>query len=336
VGRARAKRAEQGENGRGVSDAGRQPTHCDPMIKYSVVICTRNPRDTVIKRVLESIQWQSFKQGRRELVIVDSGSTPPLVQRDWQLPPGTRIVRVDEPGVGRARVAGARAASGEWIVFVDDDNVLDADYLTEAEGVIARHPDIALFCGRISAEFEEPPPPWVLRFKRQLAIIDFDEDSWARYWDPAKIPCWTAGMCIRSDIMNMYCDEIQKDAFATALTRVEDVYLVMRTVAKGHLAGLFRGLHLRHLIPKNRMTQEYLCGIVYETGYNVTVLRCRASGAGIKDLLRPLKQMCMTMLRHGLSPIARVECSAALGDLCGALACLGPRFRKDVTDAASG
>jgi hypothetical protein len=208
-------------------------------------------------------------------VIVDSGSTPPLVQRDWQLPPGTRIVRVDEPGVGRARVAGARAASGEWIVFVDDDNVLDADYLTEAEGVIARHPDIALFCGRISAEFEEPPPPWVLRFKRQLAIIDFDEDSWARYWDPAKIPCWTAGMCIRSDIMNMYCDEIQKDAFATALTRVEDVYLVMRTVAKGHLAGLFRGLHLRHLIPKNRMTQEYLCGIVYETGYNVTVLRWR-------------------------------------------------------------
>lgn len=82
--------------------------------------------------------------------------------------------------------------------------------------------------------------------------------------------------------MNMYCDEIHNDSFPTTIrTRVEDCHLVMRTLAKGHLAGLFRSLHLRHLIPEERMTPEYLCGIVYETAYNVTALRCRADGRGI-------------------------------------------------------
>lgn len=42
-------------------------------------------------------------------------------------------------------------------MFVDDDNVVDKNSLDAAEGLIALHPDIALLCGRISVQFDDPP-----------------------------------------------------------------------------------------------------------------------------------------------------------------------------------
>lgn len=290
--------------------------------RFSIVLCTRNPRQQYLNRVLVALTALQATSPR-ELVVVDSSSTPPLKDRLISWPEGTRIVRLDEAGVARARAAGVRAARGEWVVFVDDDNVLDADYLQRADEIIRQNPEIVLFCGRISGEFEEPPPAWLGRFFRQLAIIDFDEDTTAAEWNPSRVPCWTAGMCVRRDVVTEYCDEIANDPFALAIqTRVEDVYLVMRTVAKGRLAGLFRSLHLRHLIPPDRMTVEYLCKIVDETAYNMTVLRCRDGAVDAKDFLRPVRTAVISTLRHGWAPAGRIGRTAAWADIRGAWACM--------------
>jgi glycosyltransferase involved in cell wall biosynthesis len=298
--------------------------------RFSVVLCTRNPRRDYLDRVLAAIDGLTGTMSR-ELVVVDSDSSPALQERGISWPQATRIVRLGEPGIARARAAGVRAAKGNWIVFVDDDNVVDPDYLERAEEVIGRHPQLVLFCGRITGEFEQPPPPWLEKFKRQLAIIDFQSDSWASEWIPGKVPCWTAGMCVRRDIVTEYCDELSADPFVLAFaTRVEDVFLVMTTVAKGHCAGLFRGLHLRHLIPPERMTVRYLCKIVHETAYNMTVLRCRKGGAGIRDLLRPIRSAAVATFRHGCSPEGQISRAAAWADVRGALACMRPERRRSL------
>lgn len=294
-------------------------SRCPP---FSVVICTRNPKQRYLERVLAAINGQTVAVADREIVVVDSCSQPPLSDRDVSWPAGTRIVRLDQAGIGRARMTGVRAARGEWIVFVDDDNVLDNDYLEQAREVIRRRPDVALFCGRISGEFETPPPNWLCDFHRQLAIIEFPEDSWASQWDPTKIPCWTAGMCVRSDVVREHCEKAQGDAFVVALTRAEDVYLVMRTVANGRTAGLFRALHLTHLISKDRMKPEYLCRIARETGFNMAVLRLRERWPSWRDVLRPVKNALIATMKYGWSPRGRIARSAAAGDFLGAMCCL--------------
>lgn len=298
-----------------------------PALRYSIVLCTRNPRSDYLARVLAAI-GSLADTAKRELVVVDSASTPPLGDRDIPWPRNTRIVRLAEPGIARARAAGVRAAWGIWIVFVDDDNVLDTDYLERADEVIAKYPDIALFCGRISGEFEQPPPDWLKRYYRQLAIIEIRRDTTATAWIPDNIPCWTAGMCVRRDIALDFCNHIASDPFALEIsTRVEDVYLIMHTVGNGHMAGLFRALHLRHLIPPERMTVAYLRKIVTETAYNMTVLRCRESGASFRDILRPLKNAATATLGHGWSRDGQIARAAAIADIRGALACAWPRPR---------
>jgi glycosyltransferase involved in cell wall biosynthesis len=294
--------------------------------RFTIVLCTRNPRADYLARTLAGIRAQTMARDRWNLVVVDSASAPPLADREIKWPERTAIVRLDEPGVARARVAGILAAACDWIVFVDDDNVLDPDYLVQCEAVIHRHPTVALFCGRISGEFETTPPPWLGPFLHQLAIIDFPADSWATEWDPTRVPCWTAGMCVRTRVAVEYAQHLRSDGFAKDfLTRGEDVYLVMLTVARGLLAGLSRDLHMRHLIPRERMTAQYLSTITHETAYNMTVLRCRQAGAGIRDLVRAIKHAMIVTATHGFSPAGRIGRAAAWGDFTGALRCLRPR-----------
>lgn len=290
--------------------------------RFSIVLCTRNPRPVAFRRVLAAIANQSSNDFSWEVVVVDSGSTPPLGNRDMLWPAGTRIVRIDQPGIARARIAGVKAAMGEWIVFVDDDNVLDIDYLERAKEIIRRRPEVVLFCGRISGEFEMQPPEWLHAFHRQLAIIDVLEDTWADRWDPSKLPCWTAGMCIRRDIASSYCRSIDGDLFSQSLQRCEDVQLIRHVVNTGSTAGLFRGLHLTHLIPSDRMTVEYLSRIAYETGFNMFVMHWRDHGLSWRDFLRPIKNALVATIKHGRSPSGQIARASALGDLLGAARCL--------------
>lgn len=297
--------------------------------RFSIVLCTRNPKPEYLGRVLAAIDGQTVPTAEREVVVVDSASHPPLSDREITWPAGTRIEPLDQPGVARARIAGVEAVRGDWIVFVDDDNVLDSDYLEQASAIIARHPDIALFCGRISGEFEAPPPEWLGDFYRQLAIIDFPQDSWANKWDPAKIPCWTAGMCIRSDVAKAYCDHVRNDPFVVAIkTRTEDVYLVMHTVMNGHTAGLFHRLHLTHLISRDRMTVDYLCRIARETGFNMTVIRSRMQRLSWRDFLRPVKNSLLATMKYGWSPRGRITRAATGGDFWGAVDCFVKNFTR--------
>src|SRR4051812_93219 len=96
----------------------------------SVVLCTHNPRPDFLARTLGSLRAQNLALSQWELVIVDNHSANPLsslVDLSWH--PNGRIIREDELGLTPARLRGIAETHGEILVFVDDDNVLQSDYL---------------------------------------------------------------------------------------------------------------------------------------------------------------------------------------------------------------
>jgi GT2 family glycosyltransferase/SAM-dependent methyltransferase len=92
----------------------------------SVVICTRDRPDQ-LRRCLESIAASAAPPD--ELIVVDnapaSGSTRPLVEGF----PGATYVAEERPGLSIARNAGIAQATGEVVVFTDDDTVVHRDWL---------------------------------------------------------------------------------------------------------------------------------------------------------------------------------------------------------------
>ena len=77
-----------------------------------------------------------------ELLVVDDGSTDDL---DAALAPygdRVRLVRRPHGGLSAARNAGANAAAGDFVVFLDADDVLEPRYLEALAALSASRPDL--------------------------------------------------------------------------------------------------------------------------------------------------------------------------------------------------
>jgi glycosyltransferase involved in cell wall biosynthesis len=98
-----------------------EETSSNPCPLVSVLIPTYN-RAGVLGRAIESVLTQTFPDF--ELIVVDDGSTDNTVEvvqgfRD----PRVRLVRLaTNCGLSRARNEGIRAARGEFVAFLDDDD----------------------------------------------------------------------------------------------------------------------------------------------------------------------------------------------------------------------
>lgn len=93
----------------------------------SVVVCTRDGAGRIgptIASVRAALDDAAAHGVPGELVLVDSASadgTRAVLDDAAARDPRVRVVAVAEPGLGRARNAGARAAAGRAVLFTDDD-----------------------------------------------------------------------------------------------------------------------------------------------------------------------------------------------------------------------
>jgi glycosyltransferase involved in cell wall biosynthesis len=90
--------------------------------ELSVVVPVRDGQAT-LPALLDSLAAQDFPAGRFEIVVVDSASRDASAEVAERR--GARLVRVPTPGRARARNAGAAAARGGALAFVDADCVAE-------------------------------------------------------------------------------------------------------------------------------------------------------------------------------------------------------------------
>src|ERR1039458_6510764 len=136
--------------------------------QISVIICTHNLNQDYLRRTLGGLKRQTLVNSRWELLLIDNASARPLsseVDLTWHS--NARHIREEELGLTPARLRGIRESSGELLVFVDDDNVLDEHYLVNVTSIATAHPLIGAFGGSIIAEFEEPPPKWAAPYRSE-------------------------------------------------------------------------------------------------------------------------------------------------------------------------
>lgn len=112
-----------------------------PAITVSVVIAAYNAAATITD-ALESVHRQQYPP--IEIIVVDDGSTDDTIAVVERSGLASAIIRQANQGPSRARNAGVRAAHGDWIAFLDADDVWHPAKLAEQVAVVERHGDAAI------------------------------------------------------------------------------------------------------------------------------------------------------------------------------------------------
>lgn len=102
------------------------------MPKISIIVPVYQV-EQYIENCMKSIVNQSFQDF--ELILVNDGTKDDSIEKALAVIRGSgityRVINKENGGQSSARNVGVKAAQGEWIVFVDSDDVLAKNYLQE-------------------------------------------------------------------------------------------------------------------------------------------------------------------------------------------------------------
>jgi glucosyl-dolichyl phosphate glucuronosyltransferase len=135
--------------------------------EISIIICTRN-RAASLGQTLAALGRVAVPAGKTvEILVVDNGSgdeTAKVVADARVLNAEVRYLQEKRPGLSRARNRGLADASGDIIVFTDDDVIPAEDWLVRlCAPMLAGEADAVAGGVRIAADLERP---WMTDFHR--------------------------------------------------------------------------------------------------------------------------------------------------------------------------
>lgn len=137
-------------------------------MRATIQLCTYN-RAPLLERVLEACFEQTLDAHAYEVVLVNDGSTddtPAVIARARERATCRfEVIEQANAGLARGRNAGIARATGERIIFIDDDVLPLPNFVEEHLRSHAAHPLGIVRGGAINVEnFEDlPPPVWSIK-----------------------------------------------------------------------------------------------------------------------------------------------------------------------------
>jgi glycosyltransferase involved in cell wall biosynthesis len=233
----------------------------------SVIICCHNSSKRIAS-TLSHIADQVVEPGFPwELVLVDNASTDDTInvsQKTWKelgAPVPLVVVNEHHLGLSFARRAGVMASQYEVLVFCDDDNWLDSDYILNATRMLGREPSIGVMGARISPIWEggSSIPDWFYAYSDSYAVGVQglgSSDVTRRGF------LWGAGMVLRGDLLKLIYDRnihpLLSDREGLILASGGDSEICAWYRLAGYRLWYEDSLHLSHLIPVYRQNIDYV------------------------------------------------------------------------------
>lgn len=260
--------------------------------KISVVLCAFNPRRDLLRKSLAALARQTLARDEFELIVVDNNSSPALQHDELRAAFGdeVQLVREREQGLSLARVRGIGTAAAEIICFVDDDNILDAEYLETAYAIATAEPKLGAFGGRTKAQPEKPVSAAFSAFFPYFGANDHGDMPLTG--DGVRLGPWTpigAGLCVRREVGALFQQFVREGQGVDALGRRgtlllsgEDTVFSFLAGRAGFSAGYRPALSLDHVIAKDRLNYRYLARLMEGHGRSSVMLR-RIFGAALVD-----------------------------------------------------
>jgi glycosyltransferase involved in cell wall biosynthesis len=256
------------------------------MVDASVIICTHNPRHKNLERTLGSLRAQTLSCAKWELILVDNASAEPIAD-NWDLSwhPSARHVLEPELGLSSARQRGIQESVGRLLIFVDDDNVLASDYLSEALKIASDCHFLGVWgSGSIVSEFEVEPANHLKFLLPWLGLRHVEQPVWSNIISSSDATPIGAGLCVRRHIGQAYIEFCKATPIkisgrkGSSLGGHEDFEICYLSCKAGLGMGMFPQLKMLHLITKERVTDEYFLKLIESLTLSNLILAYKWNG----------------------------------------------------------
>jgi glycosyltransferase involved in cell wall biosynthesis len=229
----------------------------------SLIIPTHN-RAGSLSHAINSALTQDYDSGAYEVVVVDNASTDhtaEVVREIQGANSGRALLYVFEGqlGLDNARHAGARTATGDVLVFTDDDATFDPHWLSAYVDAFATHAEMAGAGGPVLPVWEVPPPPWLTLLMNDqkkvgyLSLMDLGE----RFSLFPDNEFYGVNMAVRREAL-FQVGGFNPESFGDKWLGDGESGLVIKLKDRGWSIGYVPGAVVRHHIPPGRLTMSYL------------------------------------------------------------------------------
>jgi succinoglycan biosynthesis protein ExoM len=134
-------------------------------IDISICICTFR-RPALLDQLLAALTEQPCDGLRVEVVVVDNdpAGSAAAVLRDWQarFPMPLHARHESTPNIAQARNAAVHTAQGQWVLFIDDDEAPDQDWIRKLVAT-QRNTDADAVFAPVLPRYLPDTPDWIRR-----------------------------------------------------------------------------------------------------------------------------------------------------------------------------
>ena len=239
------------------------------MIGISIIICTYNG-GVRLEKTIAQIALQKGVSFPFEVILVDNNSTDNTSKIAKELflrynIANYQIVFESKPGVLFARIKGVIIAKYDTLVYCDDDNWLEENYLYNVKAGFDKYPEAGILGAWSTPVFNENQiiPEWFDHVKECFAIIDKPSFDRERYF------VVTAGMAIQKKIADLILNEefLFTGRKGNLLLSGEDNEICEKTIKLGYKVYQLRNLKFTHYLPPNRLTWDYVIRLYIGFGH---------------------------------------------------------------------
>lgn len=151
--------------------------------RFSIIIPLYN-KEQSIQNAIYSILKQDMDDF--EIIVVNDGSTDCSMQKVKEIEDRRlRIVDKINGGVSSARNEGILRAKGEWICFLDADDIWLPDFLSVTDTLINEFPEAKLVCPSYKVQYKKKEiiPKWKsVDLEKDAIVNNFFEMATASWW----------------------------------------------------------------------------------------------------------------------------------------------------------
>jgi glucosyl-dolichyl phosphate glucuronosyltransferase len=233
-------------------------------LHLTVAICTWN-RCSLLARTLEQMSRMVIPPAVTwELIVVNnrsSDATDDVISSFESRLPVRRSFE-EAPGLSNARNRALAEATGSFILWTDDDVLVDEGWLAGYAAAIRRWPAASVFGGPIEPLFEGEPPEWLPRVLDRIGAVygrqTLGDQPVPLSPDRVGEGPYGGNMAMRTDVLRRFRFDPALGVRHGEYAIGEETDVIRQILAAGHTGWWTPEPRVSHWIPKANQTLAYV------------------------------------------------------------------------------